>query len=258
MGYEVPRRRCGCMGERLCDRLYGRGTIFPALVGPDLTYNGRYGCLSSQGVLLLDPGANNAIGDFDGDATDELAVDMGTSGAWMYDGGAWTSAQRDEPEGMIAANVDGDADDELLLEFGYSGLWLSEQRGDGLAERRDTWRRWRRETWMPTAAMSWRSILGRRAFWLFDSGAWNQLSGANVEHHGVAELNGSGGAEIVGDFGAIGLWELSGGSWTQLSGVNVETWRRGTRMGREARTHRRFWPRRAVGVERRRWSSGAA
>ncbi len=29
-------------------------------------------------------------------------------------------------------------------------------------------------------------------------------------------------AEIIGDFGAVGLWYWSAGAWIQLSGVNVE------------------------------------
>ena len=60
----------------------------------------------------------------------------------------------------------------------------------------------------------------------------------------IADLNGSGGAEIIADFGTIGLWELSGGSWTQLSGVNVENMAAGNTDGAGGKElDRRLWSR---------------
>ena len=196
---------------------------FPRIIGPDLTFNGFYDtdAFVSKVYSYWIPVQTNAIGDFDGDATGELSIDLGTNGAWMYDGGAWTQLSAMNPQGMITANVDADAADELFLEFGFAGLWLwnggamdllSEENvetmaaGDVDADGSDE------------VAVDF----GTTGLWLFDGGAWNQLSGANVELMAVAQLDGSGGAEVLGDFGTIGLWELSGGSWTQLSGVNLE------------------------------------
>ena len=98
------------------------GTGFPALVGPDLSHNGGADAFIAKIYYYWTPGPKtNAIGDFDGDGTKELAVDLGTNGAWMYNGGSWTQLSTMNPEGMITANVDGNTDDELLIEFGYRG-----------------------------------------------------------------------------------------------------------------------------------------
>ncbi|OGD22760.1 MAG: hypothetical protein A2W03_03275 [Candidatus Aminicenantes bacterium RBG_16_63_16] len=196
---------------------------FPRFLGPDLTFNGFYDtdAFVSKVYSYWVPVQTNAIGDFDGDATDELAVDLGTNGAWLYDGGSWTQLSAMNPEGMIAANVDGDAADELFLEFSYAGLWLWNGGAMDLLSEENV------ET-MAAGDLDADGIdelvvdFGTTGLWLYDGGAWNQLSGANVELMAVAQLDGSGGAEILGDFGTIGLWELSGGSWTQLSGVNLE------------------------------------
>ena len=129
---------CGYLGGNRSESYYGAGmavdgsgniyitgdtssteATFPVVVGPDLTYS--YGAITDGFVAKV-----NAAGTEISTATppNELAVDLGTNGAWMYDSGAWTQLSAMNPEGMITANVDGNTDDELLLEFGYSGLWL--------------------------------------------------------------------------------------------------------------------------------------
>jgi len=40
----------------------------------------------------------HAAGDFDGDGVDELAIDFGASGAWMWNAGAWTQLSTNNPE----------------------------------------------------------------------------------------------------------------------------------------------------------------
>ena len=66
----------------------------------------------------------HAVGDFDGDGADELAVDFGATGTWLYDGGAWSQLTLRNPESLLAADVDGDTADEILADLGASGLWL--------------------------------------------------------------------------------------------------------------------------------------
>ena len=194
---------------------------FPVTGGPDLSYNGSYDAFAAEVYYYWTPEQKSAVGDFDGDAMDELAVDLGTNGAWMYDGGAWTQLSAMNPEGMITANVDGDAADELFMEFGYAGLWLWNGGAMDLLSEENV------ETMAAgdvdgddsdELAVDFGSV----GLWLFDGGAWNQLSGANLEYAVIADLDGTGGAEIVGDFGTLGLWSRSGSTWTQLSGVNVQ------------------------------------
>jgi hypothetical protein len=198
------------------------GSNFPAVAGPDLSHNGGTDAFVAKIYHYFAPGPKTtAIGDFDGDGTKELAVDLGTNGAWIYDGGAWTQLSAMNPEGMIPANVDADPADELLIEFGYAGLWLFNNGAMNLMSVENV------ETMAASdldndlvdeAAVDF----GTTGFWLFDEGAWTQLSGANLDSMAMVNLDGYGGDEIVADFGTIGLWEYVSGSWTQLSGVNVE------------------------------------
>jgi hypothetical protein len=206
------------------------GGNFPATVGPDLSHNGSHDAFVAKVYYYWAPEDKNAIGDYDGDGTDELAVDFGTNGAWMWDSGAWTQLTTMNPEGMITANVDGNTDDELFMEFGYAGLWLWDGGAMTLLSEED----------VETMAVGDVDAdgndelvvdFGSIGLWLYDAGSWTQLSGANVESLVVANLDGSGGAEIVGDFGSLGLWSRSGSTWTQLSGVNVESMTTGNTDG---------------------------
>jgi len=163
----------------------------------------------------------HAAGDFDGDGADELAVDFGATGAWLYNGGSWSQLTASNPESLAAADVDGDSVDELLADLGNGGLWL-----------------WNAGAWNPLSGVNVDGLaagdvdtdgaaevvgdFGAAGLWLYNGGAWTQLSGVNAEYVTAANVNGTGGDEIIGDFGATGLWMWSGGSWTQLSGVNAE------------------------------------
>jgi hypothetical protein len=163
----------------------------------------------------------HAVGDFDGDGADELVVDFGATGAWLYNQGAWSQLTASNPESLVAADVDGDNVDELVADLGAAGLWL-----------------WNAGAWNQLSGVNAESLaagdvdadgaaeiigdFGAAGLWLYNGGAWTQLSGVNAEYVTTANVNGTGGDEIIGDFGAIGLWMWSAGSWTQLSGVNAE------------------------------------
>ena len=60
---------------------------------------------------------------------------------------------------------------------------------------------------------------GAVGLWLWNAGAWTQLSGVNADY--VAAGTWAGGQFLIGDFGATGLWQWKG-AWTQLSGVNAD------------------------------------
>ncbi len=204
---------------------------FPVAVGPDLTHDGGiYDGFVAKVYYFEQPESKHATGDFDGDSWDEVAMDFGSSGAWMWDNSAWTQIATSNPENLIAANVDGNNDDEILLDLGAGGLWLWDNgalaqisgvnvdclaTGDTDADGSDE-----------VAA-----DFGASGLWYWNGGSWTQLSGANLEYLAVANIVGTGAAEIIGDFGAIGLWVWSGGAWTQLSGVNADAFAAGNTDG---------------------------
>jgi len=196
---------------------------FPVKTGPDSTYNSGYSDAFVAKIYYYDQNVRrHAAGDFDGDGADEIVMDFGSSGAWMWDAGVWTQLTASNPENQLAANVDGNADDEILLDLGASGLWL-----------------WNGGAWAQLSSINVDTLaagdtdadgsddaaadFGTSGLWLWNGGAWSQLSGADIEYLAIANLNGAGGAEIIGDFGSIGLWVWSGGGWTQLSGVNADS-----------------------------------
>ena len=197
------------------------GTSESTFGTPIRAYSGLYDAYVvklGEAPLWLD---RHAVGDFDGDGADELAVDFGSTGAWLWNGGAWSQLSASNFESLTAADVDGDNVDEILADLGAGGLWL-----------------WNAGAWNPLSGVNLDGLaagdvdvdgadevagdFGAAGLWLLNGGAWNQLSGVNVEQVTVANVNGLGGEEIVGDFGATGLWMWSGGSWTQLSGVNAD------------------------------------
>ena len=79
-------------GETYFDRQYHGSTqsYFPVLVGPDLTYNGGTDAFVARIYSYYVPAPRHAVGDFDGDGSDELAVDFGSAGVYLWDAGAWT------------------------------------------------------------------------------------------------------------------------------------------------------------------------
>ncbi len=194
---------------------------FPVLTGPDLTHNGAEDIFVAR--VFEEPiwKPRHAVGDFDGDVADEAVVDFGTTGIYMYDGGAWTQLSASNPESLVAADVDGDNVDELLADLGTSGLWL-----------------WNAGAWSQLSGVNVEGIaagdvdadgadevvgdFGTVGMWLWNGGAWSQVSGVNADYLGCANLDGSGGEEIVGDFGSTGLWIWNTGAWTQLSGINAD------------------------------------
>ena len=63
----------------------------------------------------------HAVGDFDHDAKDEVALDFGAAGIWLYDQGNWTQLAPENPESLMAGNIGNGL--ELLADLGSQGLW---------------------------------------------------------------------------------------------------------------------------------------
>ncbi len=163
----------------------------------------------------------HAAGDFDGDGTEELAVDFGAAGIYLYDNGAWSQISSSNPESLLAADVDGDNVGELIADLGATGLWL-----------------WNAGAWNPLSGVNVEGLaagdpdadgtdeivgdFGSVGLWLYNGGAWTQLSGVNADYVTVENVDGGGGDEIFGDFGPTGLWVWNSGTWGILSGLNPD------------------------------------
>jgi len=196
-------------------------STFPVTVGPDLSYNGGYDSFVAKISYSEVWTPRHAVGNFDGDGADEVAVDFGAAGVYLYDNGSWTQIGSGNPESLLAADVDGDSVDEILADQGATGLWL-----------------WNGGAWGQLSGVNVEGLaagdvdadgsdevvgdFGAVGLWLFNASLWTQLSGINADYVTTANLDGTGGEEIAGDFGATGLWLWNAGAWTQLSGVNAD------------------------------------
>jgi len=196
-------------------------TTFPVLVGPDLTYNSNTDAFVTRFYSFDLPPSKHCVGDFDGDGSDELAIDFGSSGLYLWDSGVWTMLVAIDSESVIAANLDGDSDDEIIADLGTNGFWV-----------------WNSDNWGQLSGANADFIcpgevdgdgnleivvdFGASGLWLWDNYVWTQLSGANAEFMITGNLDGSGSEEIIVDFGPVGMWVWSGGAWTQFSAVNAD------------------------------------
>ena len=57
--------------------------------------------LSNQNVETM------AAGDVDNDLSDEVAVDFGATGFWLYDAGAWTQLSGANLDSMVIVDLNG-------------------------------------------------------------------------------------------------------------------------------------------------------
>ncbi len=64
---------------------------------------------------------------------------------------------------------------------------------------------------------------GAAGAWLWNNGAWSQLSASNPDSLVAADVDGDSVDEILADLGSPGLWLWNGGAWSQLSAVNAES-----------------------------------
>ncbi len=174
-----------------------------------------------KSTFLPEALTRHAVGDVDGDARDEAAVDLGATGLWIYDSGGWSLLATENVEALLALDIDGSGDDEIVVDDGEGGLnlWdsgivtlLSEDDAEGLAVG-------------DVDGNGDEEILadfGATGLWIYDLGSWVRWSGANPDHMTFAQLNGAGGREIVADFGPLGLWFRQGSDWFPASGANAD------------------------------------
>jgi hypothetical protein len=223
-------------------------TTFPALLGPDDTYNGGpddafIAKVNVPGIYLLYCGY---IGGASADEGYGIAVDStgnvhvtgctrsnqssfpaGVGPDLIYNGGEWDVFVAKISYWDVwtlkhaAGDFDGDGAKEVAVDFGLNGVYLYDSG-----------------TWVQISSANPENLLavdmdadsldeviadlGASGLWLWNAGAWNQLSGVNVEGLATGDVDADGADEVVGDFGGVGLWLLNGGAWTQMSGVNAD------------------------------------
>ncbi len=169
-------------------------------------FQGRYSGELDAFVSKLDPGGTALIySSYLGGSCvycgDELAVDFGPNGLWLYDhsGPAWTGIGG---PAEALENFHGD----LAVDFGAAGLWLYDSSwsvigGDPQA--------------MESCGLALYADFGGAGLWRYD-GAW---SGIASDPDDLQCCNG----ELYVDFGASGLWRYNG-VWRALAGDPTGMW----------------------------------
>jgi hypothetical protein len=173
----------------------------PVIVGPGLTNSGNgdgfIARLKSDGTAFLCCGY---VGGGGYDICSGIAVDgIGNAYITGHTGGLPAVVGPD-----LTVNGSYDA---FVAKLSYWELWekkhaVGDFDGDGADE----------------AAVDF----GASGTWLYDNGAWTQLTASDPESLMVANLDGDADDEILADLGASGLWLWNSGGWFKLSGVNVE------------------------------------
>ena len=213
-------------------------------------------------VAAVAEASSHAVGDFDGDNLDEVAVDFGSSGLWLANSSGWSQLSPDNPQGLLAMDTIADGIDELVADFGSKGLWiriggtwhkisslnpeafaagsLDGGAGDELAVDFGTaglWQ-WGGSGWTQLSGVNATALaagdvdndggdelasgFSGLGIWLWNAGGWTQLSGANPDFLMTGNMDGSGGDELIADLGGLGVWVRNGPVWIQLSPANPE------------------------------------
>jgi hypothetical protein len=176
---------------------------------------------------------DNATANVEGTSADEeLIIDFGTTGMWLYDGYTWHRLSSNDPFDVVPVAF-GAADDELLVQFdpavstglwmwnysGYPGTWtlLSSTQTDydgGFCEPFDPDQDGREEAAVDFAA---------NGLWIYDHDgtSWTKISSNNPAFMIAANIytGSSYKSDLIVDFEASGLWRYYGhtSTWTQLT-----------------------------------------
>ena len=133
-----------------------------------------------RGVVMADINPKNTY-------KDELVVDFGDLGIWIYEQMTWHQISGENPDWIMAVSLDNDPAKEVVVDFGKRGLW-----------------RWTHSGY---------------------PGDWRQVSGNDALWAVALDDDGDGWQELHVNFGPdIGLWRYEedadgNGSWTQISNL---------------------------------------
>ncbi len=167
--------------------------------------------------VYKDYAAKHAVGNFDGDSADELAVDFGSLGAWMWNAGAWSQLTPSDPDRLVAFDIDGNGDDEIAADLGTLGLWL-----------------WNGGAWGQLSANNPEFLVAADTndngiqelivdfgtlglWWRQEGGSMSVMSSLDPHNLIVVDADADGSQEVVADFGMLGLWLWDSGAWSQLT-----------------------------------------
>ncbi len=188
-----------------------------------LGYNSNCCIKAFTGTAVAAKAHKHAAGDFDGDGSDEVAMDFGSSGVWMWNGGIWSQLSPNNPENIIALDIDGNGDDEMAVDFGSLGLWM-----------------WNGGIWSQLHASNPDYLIAantnNNSFeelivdfgtaglkWRQESGTWYDMTGVDPQDMVALDVDHNGDEEIMVDFGTTGmwLWTRVGSTWTMLTGADA-------------------------------------
>ncbi len=185
---------------------YSTEATFPVTVGPDLSHNGGADILvakvNASGTGLIYCGY---IGGSSDDLGRGIAVDdSGTA----YVTGYTSSTQATFPVKTGPDLTHNGNTDVFMAKVSYWDPWAAKHAvgdfdGDGQDE----------------AAVDF----GMAGIFLYDAGAWTQLSASDPESLMAADVDGDNTDELLADLGPTGLWLWNAGAWSQLSGMNTDS-----------------------------------
>jgi hypothetical protein len=190
--------------------------------------------VSLNTVAPIDPKVSKyAVGDVDHDNKDEVAVDFGAAGIWLYDQGAWTQLAPENPEGLFFIIPGPSLYGNILADFGSMGLWRWEDGSWSQISEANV------ETmtsilaptgWGSSGAHTLVADFGPLGLWAWPINyhtwwVWEQMSGENADYVIGATLHYYWGS-CIADFGAQGLWDML--QLAQISAANAEYMTKGT------------------------------
>ncbi len=198
---------------------------FPVAVGPDLTFGGWTDAFVAKINYLEQPVQKHAVGDFDGDGSDEFAIDFGAGGAYMWNAGVWSQLTSNNPENMVPFDIDGNGDKEIAADLGSLGLWM-----------------WNGGAWSQLSVNNAEYLIAADTNdngideLIIDFGAaglrWRQESGYmfamtlfDPQNILALDVDNNGTHEVVADFGPVGMWiwEAVGTTWHLMTAADPNT-----------------------------------
>ena len=149
--------------------------------------SGRLGDGVGRWPAAADPEPSGANADYlvtadtDADASDEIIGDFGGLGLWQYDGGNWTKPNGSDAFFLIRADVNGDGREEVAADFGSLEPWGFGRTAPG-SKRSGTFAEYLMSADLDGDAKD--EILtyfGAWGLWLWNEGAWSQVSANNPD-----------------------------------------------------------------------------
>ena len=149
-------------------------------------------------------------------------MDFGASGAWMWNGGAWSQLTANNPENMVPFDIDGNGDKEIAVDLGSLGLWM-----------------WNGGVWSQLSVNNAEYLIAADTNdngieeLIIDFGAaglrWRQESGymfgmtaVDPQNIIALDVDNDGAHEVVADFGTIGMW-AGAGHWDLMTAADPNT-----------------------------------